>query len=274
MNSSIHPSSLVDPLASLGKNVKIGPFCVIGPHVRLGDDCLVHSNVVFDGHVIVGKGNIFFPFSSIGAPPQDISYKGEVTEVIIGDQNIFREYVSIHRATLKGKRITRLGNRNFLMAYTHVGHDVVMGDDCIVANSTNFGGHVRIGNNVILGGGCNIAQFVTLGKGCYLGGGSAIDKDIPPFCTAYGNRVRLKGPNVVGMKRQGYSRLAISQVVDFYRDMEASPLGPRAFVNRQEEEQNHLHEQTRNLHLEHDIIKELRNSIKKSEIGVAPFFTA
>lgn len=264
-NTEVHSMAFVHPEAKIGNNVKIGPFCVVGPNVEIGDDCVLHSNVVIDGHTKIGKGNQFFQFGSIGAPPQDNSYKGEPTETIIGDNNIFREYVSIHRGTTKQDNKTAIGSNSLFMAYVHIAHDCVLGSNLTFANSINLAGHVIIGDRVIIGGNTGISQFVTLGKGAYIGGGSAIDRDIPNFCTAYGNRVRLKGINIIGLKRQGHSKEVISEVVEFYRTMEASALAPRAFVSHPE-----LMMEYRN----NVVIQELVSFIQKSEIGIAPFMAS
>jgi UDP-N-acetylglucosamine acyltransferase len=261
-NYEAHPMSFVHPEARIGHNVKIGPFCVIGPNVEIGDDCVFHANVVADGHTKIGKKNIFFQFGSIGAPPQDTSYKGEPTETIIGDNNTFREYVSIHRGTLKQDKKTVIGSNSLFMAYCHIAHDCTLGNNLTFANSVNLAGHVTIGDRVIIGGNTGVTQFVTLGKGAYIGGGSGIDRDIPEFCTAYGNRVRLKGINIIGLKRQGHSKEVISEVVDFYRTMEASALAPRAFVSHAELMTDYQNNQ---------VIQNIAAFILKSEIGIAPF---
>ena len=201
---------------------------------------------------------------SIGAPPQDLTYKGEPTRVIIGDKNIFREYVSIHRGTVKDNEVTKVGSNGLFMAYVHIGHDVIIGDHCIVANSTNFAGHVKVGDRVTIGGGTNISQFVSLGKGAYLGGASAIDKDIPMFCTAFGNRARLKGINIIGMRRQGYSKQQISEVVDFFRTMESSILSPKAFIDHEE----FMSEFKNNI-----VIDEICEQVRNSQVGIATFMS-
>jgi UDP-N-acetylglucosamine acyltransferase len=260
--ATIHPSSLVDSQAKLHESVKVGPFCIIGPNVEVGANTVFHSHCVIDGHTVIGEGNQFFQGCSIGAPPQDNSYKGEPTRVIIGNNNIFREYCSVHRGTLKENGLTQIGNNCLFMAYVHAGHDVGIGNNVTVANSSNFAGHVKIGDRVIIGGGTNISQFVTLGRGAYIGGAAAIDRDIPVFCTAMGNRVYLKGINIIGLRRQGYSKQEISEVVDFYRTMEASALSPRAFVDHPE----HMAE-----YKDNRIVQEMVEQIRKSEIGIAPF---
>ena len=259
---NIHQTAIVSPEAKIHPSVTVGPFSIIGPHVEIDEGTKILSHVVIEGHTKIGKNNQFFQFGSIGAPPQDTSYKGETTRVIIGDNNIFREYVSIHRGTLKENKETVIKNNCLLMAYVHVGHDVVLGNNIIVANSSNFAGHVKVGDRVIIGGSTNIAQFVKVGRGAYIGGGTGIDKDIPLFCTALGNRVRLKGINIIGMKRQGYAREKISEVVDFYRMMESSSLSPRAFVDHPE----NIAEYKGN-----EVIQEMIEAIRGSEIGLPPF---
>lgn len=258
----IHSSSIVDPNAKIHETVKIGPFCIIGPNVKIGANTVLHSHVVVDGHTTIGEGNQFFQGCSIGAPPQDNSYKGEPTQTIIGNNNTFREFVSIHRGTLKENQITKIGDNCLFMAYVHAGHDVVVGNNCTIANSTNFAGHVKIGDRVIIGGGTQIQQFVTLGRGAYIGGATAIDRDIPIFCTAIGNRAHLKGINIIGLKRQGYSKQEVSEVVDFYRTMESSKLSPRSFVDHPE-----LMEEFK----DNRIVQEMAQQIRQSEIGIAPF---
>lgn len=264
-NYEAHPMAFVHPEAKIGNNVKIGPFCLIGANAVIGDDCVFHSHVVVDGHTTIGKNNKFFQFGSIGAPPQDNSYKGEPTETIIGDNNTFREYVSIHRGTTKQDNKTIIGSNSLFMAYVHIAHDCTLGNNLTFANSINLAGHVVIGDRVIIGGNTGISQFVTLGKGAYIGGGSAIDRDVPNFCTAYGNRVRLKGINIIGLKRQGHSKEIISEVVEFYRTMEASALSPRAFVAHPElmvDYKNNI------------VVQEISSFIMKSEIGIAPFIAS
>ena len=262
--ANIHSTAIVNPDAQLGENVTVGPFCIVGPHVKIAEGTILHSHVVMDGHTTVGKNNQFFQFCSIGAPPQDLGYKGEPTRVEIGDNNVFRESVTIHRGTLKQDQLTKIGNNCYFMAYVHVGHDGTIGSNVILVNSVQLAGHVSVGDRVIIGGGTVIGQFVTLGRGSYIGGGSGIDKDIPPFCTAYGNRIHLKGINIVGMRRQGHSREAISEVVDFYRTMESSSLSPRAFVE---------HENLYSEFKSNAIVQEIITSVRKSEVGIAPFMS-
>jgi len=258
----IHPTAIVDSNAKLADDVIVGPYSMIGPNVEIGKRCIIKNHVTIEGHTKIGENNQIFQYGSIGAPPQDMTYKGEPTRVEIGDNNIFREFCSIHRGTLKENELTKIGSNVMFMAYVHVGHDVVIGNNVIVANSTNFAGHVKVGDKVIIGGGTNVSQFVTLGRGAYIGGASAIDRDIPLFCTAYGNRARLKGINIIGLRRAGYSKQEITEVVDFYRTMEASALSPRSFIDHDE----HMSE-----FKENEIIQEMARGIRESQVGLAPF---
>lgn len=258
----IHPTAIVDPKAKIAENVQIGAYSMIGPDVEISKGCIIKNHVTIEGHTRVGENNQIFQYSSIGAPPQDLTYQGEPTRVELGDNNIFREFVSIHRGTMKDREVTTIGSNVMFMAYVHVGHDAVIGSNVIVANSTNFAGHTKVGDKVIIGGGTNISQFVTIGRGAYIGGASAIDRDIPLFCTAYGNRAKLKGINIIGLRRNGYSKQIVTEVVDFYRTMEASALSPRSFIDHEE----HMAE-----FLENEVILEMANGIRESQVGLAPF---
>jgi len=260
--AQVHPTAIVDEGAEIADSVIIGPYSYVGPNVKIGENCTLQNHVVIEGFTSIGENNQFYHHATIGTPPQDFTYKDEPTRVEIGDNNIFREFVTIHRGTQKDRQVTTVGNNCMLMAFVHLGHDVVLGDHCVIANTTNFAGHVKCGDRVIIGGGSNISQFCTIGRGAYIGGATAIDRDIPLFCTAYGNRAKLKGINIIGLRRQGYSKAEISEIVDFYRTMEASALSPRAFVNHEE----HMTEFQGNV-----VIDEMVKSIRESEIGLAPF---
>ncbi len=260
--AKIHPSSIVDPSAKLHETVVVGPFCIVGANVEIGANTILHSHVVVDGHTTIGEGNQFYQGCSVGAPPQDYSYKGEPTKTIIGNNNTFREYCTIHRGTLKENLVTTVGSNSLFMAFVHIGHDAHIGNNLTVANSCNFAGHVRIGDRVIIGGGTNIQQFCSLGRGAYIGGATAIDRDIPSFCTAMGIRAHLKGVNIIGLKRHGYSKQEISEVVDFIRTMETSNISPRSFVENAEKMTEYK---------DNKVVQEIAEQIRKSEIGIAPF---
>lgn len=264
MSQLIHPSALISPGAQLGNNVKIGPYCLIGPDVKIGDNCELKSHVVVEGHTSIDTGNIFYPFCAIGFAPQDTSYKGEPTKVVIGKNNLFREYISLNRGTMKQNGLTQIGDNGLFMAYVHFGHDVSIGNNVRVVNSCNFAGHVTVFDGAIISGGCNVSQFVTIGRGAFIGGGSAIDRDIPSFCTAYGNRIKLKGINIIGLKRQGYTKNMISEMVDFYRQMEASALSPKSFIESEEVKAEFS---------SNELVQEFMKFIANSEIGIPPFMS-
>lgn len=264
MSQNIHTTAIISDGAELGENVSVGAYSLIGPNVKIGNNTKVHSHVIIEGHTTIGNNNEFFQFSSIGASPQDLTYKGEPTQVQIGSDNLFREYVSVHRGTLKQDQVTTVGDKCLLMAYVHLGHDVSLGSHCILANSTNLAGHVKVGERVTIGGGTNVSQFVTLGKGAYIGGASAIDRDIPLFCTAYGNRARLKGINIIGLRRAGFSKQDISELVDFYRTMEDSAFSARSFVQQKSIVKEFL---------SNELNIAMADFINNSELGIAPFMS-
>lgn len=261
-SSNVHPRAIVHEEAQLHESVVVEENAIIGQNVSLGEGSIVYSGAILQGNIKCGKNNRFHHYCVVGADPQDLTYKNEETEVIIGDNNIFREFVSIHKGTAKDKGVTKIGSNNFLMAYVHLAHDVHMGSSCIVANSTNFAGHVEIADEITIGGGCHIVQFAKIGKAAYLGAGSVVDRDIPNFCTAYGNRAKLKGINIIGLKRRKYDPRLISSSVNFYRTMESSHLSPQSFINNKELMEDFL---------DNEIINELVGFIQKSDLGIAPF---
>lgn len=264
MSHKIHKTAVIEDGAEIHNDVVIGPYSVIGPNVKIGEGTKIGPHVVISGHTTIGKNNTFHSFCAIGGDPQDLGYNGEPTEVRIGDSNLFREYVSINKGTLKQDKVTIVGNECMLMAYVHLGHDVELGNNVIMANACNIAGHVKLGDKVYLGGGTNISQFVTLGNGAYIGGGSGIDRDIPHYCTAYGNRVRLKGINIIGLKRRGFEKSQISELNDFYRMMEASTLSPRAFADKESEWLDYK---------DNILVQEMIEFITISKTGIAPFMS-
>lgn len=218
MSSLIHPSAVIADGAAVGQNVEIGPYCVIGEHVKLGDGCKLLSHVAISGHTTIGNNNRFFPFASIGHEPQDLKFHGEASEVVIGDNNTIRESVTINPGTEGGGMLTKLGNGNLLMAYSHVAHDCIVGNDVIMANNATLAGHVTVEDGAIIGGMSAIHQFLRIGKYSMIGGMSGIVKDIPPFClTAGGYRPGLAGLNLVGLKRRGFSSDEIRMLKELYR---------------------------------------------------------
>jgi len=211
MGVDIHPSAVVSPRANIAEGVTIGPCSVIGEKVTLGKDTVIGSHVAIDGSTVMGEKNRIYPFVSIGFPPQDIGYKGEDTRVVIGDENIIREFVTINRATTKQDRVTIIGSRNYLMAYAHVAHDCILGNSIIMSNAATLGGHIEIGDHAIIGGLVAIHQFVRIGTYAFIGGKSATVKDIPPFMMASGDRAKLYGLNTRGLKREGFSQEKIER---------------------------------------------------------------
>ncbi|MGH7216930.1 MAG: acyl-ACP--UDP-N-acetylglucosamine O-acyltransferase [Nitrospiraceae bacterium] len=207
----IHPTAIIHPKASLADDVEIGPFCLIGEHVTIGKGTRLLSHVTVDGWTEIGERNEVYSFVSIGGPPQHLGYKGEPTKVIIGDNNILREYVTVNRATAQGGGVTSLGSKNFLMAYVHVAHDCRLGSHLILANAASLAGHIAIGDHAIIGGLTGIHQHVRVGAYSMVGGCCALGQDLPPFMRAAGGyRARMYGLNSVGLRRQGFSTDRIS----------------------------------------------------------------
>lgn len=211
---NIHPTAVIDPAAELDSSVRVGPCAVIEKGVRIGADTVIGPHVVISGPTTIGVGNTISPFANIGAPPQDINYKGEDTKLEIGDHNIIREYVSLHRGTASGRGITTIGNHNMLMAYVHVAHDCQVGNHVILANTANLAGHVIVEDRVTLGGLVAVHQFSRIGEYAYVGGMSGISRDVPPYVVVSGIRsgMRVTGINKVGLKRAGFDSQAVMQL--------------------------------------------------------------
>lgn len=214
---TIHATALVHPRAVIAEDVEIGPYSVVGEHVRIGKGSRIASHVLIEGWTTIGERNQIFSFSSIGTPPQDIGYKNEETELIIGNDNVIRECATIHRATTKQDRKTMIGNSNFLMAYSHVAHDCKLGNHIIMANSAALGGHIEIGDYAILGGIVAVHQFARIGAYAIIGGQSAVSLDVPPYVSAAGNRAQLYGLNLVGLKRRGFPDETIAVLKKVYK---------------------------------------------------------
>lgn len=207
----IHSTAIIHPKASLADDVEVGPFCLIGEHVTIGKGTRLLSHVTVDGWTEIGERNELHSFASIGGPPQHLGYKGEPTKVVIGDDNIIREYVTVNRATVQGGGVTSIGSKNFLMAYVHVAHDCRLGSHLILANAASLAGHITIGDYAIIGGLTGIHQHVRIGSYSMVGGCCALGQDLPPFMRAAGGyRARMYGLNSVGLRRQGFSADRIS----------------------------------------------------------------
>ena len=202
----IHPTAVIEPGAEIGAGVMIGPFCHIGPGVVLHDGARLVSHVVVDGHTTIGEGAVLYPFCTVGLAPQDLKYKGEPTRCEIGARTQIREHCSIHRGTVTGTGLTRIGAECLLMAVVHVAHDCEIGNSVVIANNVVMGGHVSIGDGAVVGGAAAIHQFVRIGRGAMIGGVSGVEADVIPFGSVIGNRARLAGLNVIGLRRRGVDR--------------------------------------------------------------------
>jgi len=214
----IHPTAVIANGAEVHPDASIGPYCVLGEHVHIGADTELVSHVVISGHTDIGERNRFFPFSSIGNEPQDLKYHGEASRVLIGDDNTIRENVTVNTGTEGGGMVTRIGNKNILMAYVHVAHDCQIGNEAILANCATLAGHIEIADGVIVGGLSAIHQFVRIGRYVMIGGMCGINKDVPPFCLVSGGyRAELTGLNLVGLKRRGFSLHDVKVLKQLYR---------------------------------------------------------
>jgi UDP-N-acetylglucosamine acyltransferase len=210
-------NSIIDPSAKIDSSVQVGPFCVIGPNVEIGPKCVLHSHVVIKGPTKISAGNIFYQFSTIGEDTPDKKYNGEATTLEIGSNNIFREGVTVHRGTVQDKSKTIIGSENLFMAYSHIAHDCVVGDQNVFANNSGLAGHVMVGNNVILGGVTLVHQFCSLGDYSFTGLNTLITMDVPAFVKVAANPARPIGLNTVGMQRNNFDNDTINLIKKAYR---------------------------------------------------------
>jgi len=215
--TGIHPTAIVDAKARLGSGVAIGPYCTVGPNVVLGDGVQLLSHVIVTGHTTVGANTRIFPFASIGHQPQDLKYKGEPSRLEIGRNNVIREYVTMNPGTEGGGMDTRVGNNCLFMVGAHVAHDCQIGDHVILVNNATLGGHVRIDDWAIVSALSAVHQFVRIGRHAMVGGMSGVENDVIPYGSVMGNRARLSGLNIVGLKRRNFSRDTIHALRNAYR---------------------------------------------------------
>lgn len=213
----IDPRAIIDPAAKLADGVEVGPWSIIGPDVEIGEGTVVGPHVIIKGPTRIGRNNRIYQFSSVGEDTPDLKYKGEPTRLEIGDNNVIREGVTIHRGTVQDKSVTVIGNDNLLMAYVHIGHDSVIGNHCILVNNSALAGHVEMGDWSILSGYTLVHQFCKIGAHSFSGMGSAIGKDVPAYVTVYGSPAEAKGINVEGLRRRGYSAEAIASIKRAYK---------------------------------------------------------
>lgn len=215
----VHPTAIVARGAELGRGVRIGPYCSIGANVVLEDGVRLVSHVVVDGHTRIGADVILYPFCSVGLEPQDLKYRGEPTRCEIGARTQIREHCTIHRGTVTGKRLTRIGSDCMLMAVAHVAHDCTLGANVIIANNAVMGGHVSIADHAVIGGAAAIHQYVRIGRAAMIGGVSGVEGDVIPFGSVIGNRARLAGLNVIGLKRRGFEKGQILALRAAFREL-------------------------------------------------------
>ena len=213
----IHPTAIISPEATLAEDVSIGAYSVIGEQVIIGKGSVIGPHTTIDPFVEIGANCKIYQFAAIGAPPQSLKFKGEESKVIIGDNCVIREFVTIHRGTEFGGGLTRIGDDCFLMAYTHIAHDCAVGNQVVMANNATLAGHITIGDHATVGGLVAIHQFVRVGEYAFIGGKSAVTKDIPPYVIASGDRATLHGLNQVGLKRHGFSQEVVVQLKKAYR---------------------------------------------------------
>jgi len=213
--SKIHPTAIIDGDVVLGEGVELGPYCTLLGKVKIGKGTIVegHATVGCRSAVVtIGENNRIAPGAVIGGPPQDISYKGEPTELIIGNNNTFREFSTVNIATTKGSKKTIIGNNCYLMAYTHVGHDSILGNNVIMANNSMLGGHCEVEDHVVISGMCGLIQFVRVGKGAFIAGASTVNKDVLPFSRAEGNWATIRATNKIGLLRRGIPKDAVQNI--------------------------------------------------------------
>ena len=213
----IHQTAIIDSQAELASGVEVGPYSIIGPQVKIGKNTKIGPHVVIDGWTHIGEGCTVFQFASIGALPQDLKYKGEESWVIMGNNNTIREFVTINRGTSWSQGKTTIGNNNFFMAYSHVAHDCKIGNHVILANAATLAGHITIEDCAIVGGLVGVHQFVRLGCHSIIGGGSGVNKDVPPYMMANGQRAKLYGLNTTGLQRHHFSEEALTNLKKAYR---------------------------------------------------------
>ena len=250
--SLIHPTAIIDPHAAIGEGVKIGPYVIIGPNVKIGDGTEIMSHAVIDGWTTIGKDCRFFPSVSIGSEPQDLKFKGEKSYVIIGDRSVFREFVTVSRATGEGEE-TRIGNDCLFQACTHIAHNCVLGNNIIMSNCAGLAGHVTVEDRVVIGGIAGIHQFVKVGRNAMIGGLAKVVQDIPPFVIADGQPARIIGLNSVGLARAGMSEETRRELKKAFRILYRSGLNLAEAIEMMEQDLNSTEE------VEH-LLRFLRNA--------------
>jgi len=256
---TVHPTALVERGAELADGVSVGPYAIVGPEVRVGTGTSIGSHTILEGRTEIGAECRIGSHVIIGAPPQDVKYHGEPTRVLIGDRTLVREFATIHRASIGGSGVTRVGPENFLMAYCHVAHDCQLAEGVILANQASLAGHVDIGRCVMIGGMSGVHQFVRIGEHAILGAMSGTMQDIPPYAKVQGNRAKLFGLNLVGLRRHGFSVEAIHALKHAYHILFTSGLNTSQALAQLEQEHSGFPEVQRLI----DFVKRSRRGIIK-----------
>ena len=257
--AQVHPTAIVDQAVQLGRGVEVGPFSLIQGRVVIGDDTRIGSHVVIKDATTIGARCRVFQFAVLGEIPQDLKFKGEESQLIIGDDNTIREFATMHRGTQGGGGVTRVGRGNLFMAYTHVAHDCQVGNGVIMSNAATLGGHITVEDHAILGGLSAVHQFCRIGRHAFIGGCSAVHRDVPPYVMAVGNRAKLVGLNLVGLKRQGFSDTALQSLKRAYEVLFMSELNLREAIARVKQEFSQIPE-----------INHLLHFLETSERGLLP----
>lgn len=255
----VHPTAIVDPAAELAESVVVGPYSIIHGQVVVGPDTEIGSHVVIKEYTTIGARCRIFQFAVVGEIPQDLKFAGEVTQLLVGDDNTIREFATLHRGTAGGGGVTRVGHRNLLMAYTHVAHDCLIGNGVIMSNAATLGGHILVEDRAILGGFAVVHQFSRIGCHAFIGGASAVPRDVPPYTMAVGNRAKLVGLNLVGLKRSGFADTTLQALRQAYDLLFSSGLNLKEAVLRVREEIPQLPE-----------IQHLLKFVESSERGLVP----
>jgi len=253
----IHPTAIIAPTARLGEDVEVGPYTIIGPDVTIGKNTIIGPHAVIDERTEIGEHCHIFQFCSIGAPPQDLKYKGEPTRVIIGNHNTIREFVTIHRSTTADIGVTIIGNHNLIMAYCHVAHNCKLGDHIIMSNVATLAGHIHVEDWAIISGLTGVHQFTRIGAHSFVGGASGVARDVPPYTLANGNHAKLFGLNLIGLQRRNFSENTIKALKDAYRIVFRSNLLLEEALEKAQKEVEDLPE-----------VRHFIKFIKESERGV------
>jgi UDP-N-acetylglucosamine acyltransferase len=235
--STIHPTAIVHPDSTIEDGAIIGPYCVVGPKVSVGAGTILHNHVVIDSNTVLGRENEVFPFSVIGADPQDKKFHGELTTCVVGDRNKIREHVTIHRGTETGGGVTRVGSDNLIMVAAHLAHDCQMGDEIVIANQVMIAGHAKIEDGASIGGGAGVHHFATIGTCAFVGGLARISKDVPPYMLVEGNPAEVRSCNVIAMSRRGYDEGEIDAIKDAYKRLfreNGAPMSEKLTILRED----------------------------------------